>query len=250
MIENLRYKTLFLIGIILTSFFIHKYAFINNKLTCNNYILNTYLYVILSVLLMVVFVSLMEEKMIQLVPLLNIRRIPFWLFLGLGIFVLISTMNTDPNNVLIKHLGWLGIVAFLSFAMLPVYLISKSTGIFYSTLFATFGMLSILTAIAFYNPNLISLSWGNGLLILLIAAILIRLGLIFLANPGSETNNYHMILSHAIVILFGFFILYDTKKLQINAKICKIPDYINESLGLFLDIINVFANLVRGRIRV
>ena len=249
MIENLRYKTLFLIGIIVTSFFIHKYAFIDKRLTCNNYILNTYLYIILSVLLMVVFVSLMEEKMLHLIPYLNIRRFPFWIFLATGIFVLVSTMNVDPNNIILKHLGWLGIVAFLSFGMLPVYLISKSTGIFHSTLFATFGMLTILTALAFYKPELISLTWGTGLLVLLIAAIFLRLGLIFLAEPGAQTNNYQMILSHAIVILFGFFILYDTKKLQVNAKTCKIPDYINESIGLFLDIINVFANLVRGRIR-
>tara|TARA_X000000950_G_scaffold95154_1_gene119910 strand:- start:4783 stop:5361 length:579 start_codon:yes stop_codon:yes gene_type:complete len=191
----------------------------------------------------------MEEKMLHLIPYLNIRRFPFWIFLASGIFVLISTMNVDPNNIILKHLGWLGIVAFLSFGMLPVYLISKSTGIFHSTLFATFGILTILTALAFYKPELISLTWGTGLLVLLIAAIFLRLGLIFLAEPGAQTNNYQMILSHVIVVLFGFFILYDTKKLQVNAKTCKMPDYINESIGLFLDIINVFANLVRGRIR-
>ena len=60
MIENIRYKTLFLIGIIITSFFIHKYAFIDKKLTCNNYILNTYLYIILSVLL--INICIINEK--------------------------------------------------------------------------------------------------------------------------------------------------------------------------------------------
>ena len=51
------------------------------------------------------------------------------------------------------------------------------------------------------------------------------------------------------VVLFTFILLYDTKKLQINAKNCKIPDYVNESINVFLDIINIFANLVTGRLR-
>ena len=154
------------------------------------------------------------KKMLHLIPYLNIRKMPFWIFLATGIFVLVSTMNIDPNNIILKHLGWLGIVAFLSFGMLPVYLISKSTGIFHSTLFATFGMLAILTAIAFYKPELVSLTWGNGLIVLLVAAILLRLGLIFLAE-SCQTSNYQIILSHAIVILFGF---YHTIQNYVNAK--------------------------------
>ena len=40
------------------------------------------------------------------------------------------------------------------------------------------------------------------------------------------------------------FILYDTKRLQINAKECVKADYIRESLKLFLDILNIFVRLV------
>ena len=41
----------------------------------------------------------------------------------------------------------------------------------------------------------------------------------------------------------------DTKRLQINAKNCVIADYIRESLGLFLDIYNIFIRLLTLRSR-
>ena len=40
------------------------------------------------------------------------------------------------------------------------------------------------------------------------------------------------------------FILYDTKRLQINAKACVKADYIKESLSLFLDIFNIFVRIL------
>ena len=48
------------------------------------------------------------------------------------------------------------------------------------------------------------------------------------------------------ILLFTLMLLYDTKKMQINAKNCVDgkADYINESLNLFLDIRNLFENLV------
>ena len=52
--------------------------------------------------------------------------------------------------------------------------------------------------------------------------------------------------AYILIVLFIFFLLYDTKKIQINAKNCitSKADYINESLGIVLDILNLFQNLV------
>ena len=60
---------------------------------------------------------------------------------------------------------------------------------------------------------------------------------------------FNQILSYGIVLLFVIFLLYDTKRLQINAKQCieKTVDYINESLGIFLDVVNIFVNYLSGR---
>ena len=46
------------------------------------------------------------------------------------------------------------------------------------------------------------------------------------------------------VILFSFWVLYDTKRVIINAENCVNPDYINQSLDLVLDSMNIFTNLI------
>ena len=51
------------------------------------------------------------------------------------------------------------------------------------------------------------------------------------------------------IFIFMGFILYDTKRLQINAKACVKADYIKESLKLFLDIFNIFVRILGLRTR-
>ena len=62
-------------------------------------------------------------------------------------------------------------------------------------------------------------------------------------NPNAKRPK---IFAYILIVLFIFFLLYDTKKIQVNAKNCKTAtaDYINESLGVVLDILNLFQNLV------
>jgi FtsH-binding integral membrane protein len=43
--------------------------------------------------------------------------------------------------------------------------------------------------------------------------------------------------------VFIMFVLYDTKQVQEHARLCIEADYINESLNLFLDAINLFSNI-------
>ena len=62
------------------------------------------------------------------------------------------------------------------------------------------------------------------------------------------TKSYNSMLlrgiSYFVIFLFMGFILYDTKRLQINAKACVKADYIKESLSLFLDIFNIFVRIL------
>ena len=51
-------------------------------------------------------------------------------------------------------------------------------------------------------------------------------------------------ISYFVIFLFMGYILYDTKRLQINAKECVKADYIKESMKLFLDILNIFVRLL------
>ena len=75
----------------------------------------------------------------------------------------------------------------------------------------------------------------------LLALIIARFAEIFM--NVKHNSKYSKILSYIGIVLFSLFIMYDTKKLIINSQNCENPDYINESLNLFLDSINLFQNM-------
>tara|TARA_Y100001970_G_C14246215_1_gene868461 strand:- start:3183 stop:3932 length:750 start_codon:yes stop_codon:yes gene_type:complete len=240
----------FLIASVITGYLIYKKAYPNNKLTCNHYILNSYLYILLSILLMVIFVILLSNHLSPSLYFIYGGGFgKFIIRIAVLIGILLFTLKTDPRNFIQKHFGWFALVFGLSLNMLPIYLAAKNSGIFLSTLFTTFTMVALISGMAFYKPEWISLGWGPILLSLLIIAIVMRIFMTFFMNPSTRLTSWQRMLSYGIVGLFTFILLYDTKKLQINAKNCKIPDYVNESINVFLDIINIFANLVTGRLR-
>ena len=230
-----------LLVFVVVSFFIYKKAYKNNELTCNNYILNTYLYIILSIIIVSLVVLLVEKNNYNY----NSIGKYFWVIFLFTLGLLFLTMMINPKNTLLKHLSWLGFICLIGITMYPIYIYTKMNNVFLRTLVTTLIIVVGLTGVAFFKPELISLSWGPVLITLLFIGIIMRLLNIFMnKNPNSQ-NKWSYILSYGFVILFSFLLLYDTKKLQVNAKKCVIPDYINESIGIFLDIVNLFANMGR-----
>lgn len=164
------------------------------------------------------------------------------LFISTLVF-LVSTMFISPENTMLKHLSWLIFIMLIGVSLYPAYKVGKISNMLYPTLITTILLVLGLTMVAFYNPDLISLSWGPALISALVVGILLQIILFF---TGLETRNwYSLILSYVFIIIFSLLLLYDTKKLQINSQNCVIPDYINESIGIFLDIINLFNNILR-----
>ncbi len=239
-----------ILSFVITSYLIYKYAYPNDKLTCNHYILNSYLYILLSLIFMVLFVFFLSRNFPPgLSFIYNHSFMNFIIKIIALVAILMFTLKTDPRHFVLKHFYWLLLILGLSIIMLPIYEISSLRGIFISTIFTTFIMVALISAIAFFRPDLISLSWGPILFSLLLIAIVMRISMLFFIKYTPQISIWTRILSYAIVVLFTFILLYDTKKLQGNAKHCSIPDYVNESINIFLDVINIFANLARGRIR-
>ena len=50
-------------------------------------------------------------------------------------------------------------------------------------------------------------------------------------------------MSYLSILLFSMYIMFDTKKIIVNAENCVNPDYINESINLVLDTMNIFTNM-------
>ena len=199
------------------------------RFTCNKFLFNVYLYIFLTFLL----VSLSVKKMSTL----NIQKFSFFGLFFLSLGLLITTMTLPPRYLFIKHLIWFLWILTISYTLFPLYMINHK--LFEIVKLQTFIILCFFTALTFWKPHLVSLTWGSTLSVLLLGLIIVRFIMFFF--PRQRRINYA--LSYFSLVLFSIFMLYDTKKLIKKAKQCVKADYINDSLGVVLDSLNIFSNL-------
>ena len=69
---------------------------------------------------------------------------------------------------------------------------------------------------------------------------------------NKEVNSkFSNAINYIVILLFSFYIMYDTKSIIRNAEQCKVspfgPDYIREAINLFLDSLNMFSGLYHVR---
>ena len=224
-----------LIGLLLLTFFIFFSAFNKKGLpTCNRFLINTYAYILFMILFIFNFI---EYLTIQPTA---IAQNYFLLFI-LNISLLIPLLIISSSNPILKHfilILWLSSFAFLIYP-LKLRLEQKSTAdleklmlIFIFIIIAA-SILSIILPARFFNG--LSLPLFIGLLGLIFAQIVDVL-------LGSNNNKT---ISSIAVILFTIFISYDTHLAIVASKNCKEDkaDYIQYSMGLFLDFINLFSSL-------
>ena len=234
-----------LVGILLIT--IYNSAFNKGRFTCQKYILNTYLYLLLSVLLVTLEVLLFEYNDVKVIDIYGHLTgwIPVILTFVAIIGLLVITLMIDPKNVLLKHIAYFTFILASGLLVYPSYTIAKNNNVILQVLFSLVGILVFFSAVAFAKPEWISLSWGPVLLFLLIGAI-IALIVSYIVGRKNKRNRVPKPLSYFIIGLFILFVLYDTKLIQVHAKTCsvKTADYINESLGVFIDALNLFQQLV------
>jgi len=105
------------------------------------------------------------------------------------------------------------------------------------------GIFLAMTAVGFYdNQNI--LGFGvylfAGLIGLIIARIILILGL--LGGAPTQLSSINTGLSWFGTALFTVYVAYDTQRMKEDAR-RKKKDYVNSSMGLFLDAINLFQNV-------
>ena len=114
------------------------------------------------------------------------------------------------------------------------------------TLAMTTGMFLAMTALAFAFPGRF-LGFGPYLFAALLGLILGRIG-VWIAGladaPQEDLKKTSTILSYFGVILFSLYVVYDSQvlKTRMGARLIK-KDPINATIGLYLDILNLFLNL-------
>ena len=215
----------------------------DRKFVCNKYILNTYLYVILSFIIIGLHVLILEANKIVFAPKLGLFLLIFLLLL-----ILIGIIHyIPPENLILKHLVWGIFMILLATIFYPVYLMTSGQNIIPSAILTTLVLFILLSLVAYVNPDIISFKAGPILLALLVIVIILELSMIFFAR-GKVSWLWRGV-SYFVIILFSVYIIYDTKRLQHNAKQCVRADYITESLNLFLDIYNIFIRILTLRFR-
>jgi FtsH-binding integral membrane protein len=228
---------------VILMFTLMKTAFKKNyQFTCSKYILNTYLYIVLSFIIIALALLTAEHNNVEF-------RIGLLEFIGgflITIGLLIFLLRINPKKIVLKHILWLLFILMIGAMFYPLYKNIYNNKTIIMAMITTITLVIVLSAFAYIRPDLISLSLGPVLLLLLVTAIVMEiLSLIFLRKYRMDpTSKLYKGITYFIIILFMVYILYDTKMLQIRAKECVSADYINESLNLFLDILNIFVRIL------
>jgi FtsH-binding integral membrane protein len=192
------------------------------KWNCDNAVASNYLYVLLAFVSIWFFITMLPENMNSSLYILAI----------INIFVLLFVILFIPSKYfIVKHLVWFLYLLAMAYIIKPS--IQRHNIVF--TVLITTGLFILLSFLGSIFGEYISLGWEKYLLMGLIGLILISVVSFFLPR----NQNFIYTISYITIGLFAMFVLVDTKKiLSVN---CADPDYINSSMSLFLDVLNIFS---------
>jgi len=214
-------------------------SFKKGRFTCNKFLLNAYLYIFLSLLLVSQSINIFSTFRVP--SLMNLKQdtSKFLAVLLISIILLITVMSWPAKNLYSKHFLWIIWLTTMGYILYPLFQMNQS--LFSIVKYQAVFVMLFLSLIAFWKPSLISINWGSTLFTLLMGLIVVQIfGII---APEFYTSQTHYYLSYFSLLLFAFFVLFDTKRLMIKARQCVKADYINDSMGVVLDALNIFTDL-------
>ena len=246
-----------LIIIVVICILIGNYAFKNGSLTCDHYVLNTYLYIILAILLvfMVVLINdkygifnsfllwMSQGSMIRIIIICIILLI---LLLGLSY----ALLKVNPNNIVASNTIWTLLILILGISLIPTIWFGRLENVVgiagISTILITIGV-GLLGY--YYGDEIVTFDWDKYLNYALLALIgIIIIGMFLIKNPETMFN-FIFIISILILIIFILLLLSNHKKLKENSEKCidgkTVPNYPVESFNIFIKMLNIFQELIR-----
>lgn len=209
-------------------------AFKNHKPTCDRYMLNYFLYLITTIVLYLNFGELSDKY--------GFNDNKFSLILSLIGSIGIIFAFTITKNVWLRHLLFIGLIFLLSIGSKKFYEMYDKEEI-KSAIKKLLLILVVCASISIKFPDLIKPGFLNASTIALVIVLVISLIDHFIFR-----GKYNKLLSTIIVFIFTIFIIYDTNRVIGYSKKCKGgkngAEYLDNVLDMFLNIINVFNNLL------
>jgi hypothetical protein len=245
-----------LVVIILICIAIGHYAFKNGMLTCDHYILNTYLYVILAIALMMMLI-LLNDKFGIFNTLLNFffyeNSMP--ILSAIVMLIIIITLGyaivaVNPQNIIASNAIWLMLIIMITFILIPTIYFGRMTDIIGIAGLITVGIV-IATGLAgyYYGDKIVTFDWDYYLYIALIALVVVLFVGMFIPMSPTVLVNFIYLTSIISLIIFVLLLLSYNKTLKSKADQCVdgkvIPNYPLESWQLVIKIVNIFADVIR-----
>lgn len=259
--NELKYSCLLLLILLVVIYF---NAFENNNYTCNNILVNTYLYVLVSLLIFHVM-TLYFVKINVHINLLKIlsKYNKFIVFLGILILLigLSYIFQNYSNNIVISHIILLILISFFSVLISLTYVLLKKYNLYNKVIYSTILLVLVLLTIFYFKHDLIKqyLSSEYLYIFLILLVVVIIVEIIYFIFIG-YSKNMSILISFIILVIFGYFLLADTQKiLNITSRNCKYalkacknniynndcildnyPSYPQKSFDIFHNIIVMF----------
>lgn len=220
---------------------INNYAYdTKGNVQCDNYVLNTYLYVILGFIIMVT-VILVDERFNIFTSL--IAQSKLFAFIGMLVVMIgLTVLLMTTTSQIMSHVYWIIVLIVLGIVLSVSVQIYGHTDI--NNVYIAFIITIIVTAfmgfIGFkYGKSFVTHDFDKYLQWSLIALIIASFIGIFLNVP-----NLILYLSIAGVIIFSLLLVSYNNKLRVNAKTCVMPLYPKESFGLIIKIANLLQDVM------
>ena len=261
MLSNLEYIITFsalLVATIVLVVFISKKAYDKSgSLVCKNYLLSTYLYVILTFILMgIVAIAYIYFNVYKKMDegFKNIKN--KWLiiliilaFLAVYIALIIFLQKINPKKKIMLHLIWFCLILLMSL----IFGAGIMIGLTNNTLFIAIILLIAITAITGflgykYGGKLISYNFDYYLRIALFLLIGIGFAGVLLIKNANTMSKFRYVLTVFSLIIFVLLMFSYNNKIRKNSKTCNIntkpPNYPAEAFGLVIKMLNVLMDLL------
>ena len=202
-----------------------------NYLTCDNYVINTYLYLLLSICYVYLATKTLRKY--------DYEKYSFFAFI-ISILSLIYMSSLDAKeNLILNHVIWILFLTCISIMLLR----TRQQNASYA-LTLTFCIFVTMSFIVYVYPSFFDNTYRfvyPALITSLLMIICIELYFLFFTKEYSKT-----LMSYVVIILFSLFISYDTKLMFNDALECRnYANYPKASVNFLLDLVNIFVRLKR-----
>lgn len=159
----------------------------------------------------------------------------------IGSSILVRSLPYEEGKFNSKKIAWMAHAGLLGAFIAPVTLLGGP--IVLKAAWYTAGIVGGLSLIAATAPSEKFLNMGGPLAIGLGVVFASSIGSAFLPPTTKLGLSLYSMSLYGGLILFSMFLLYDTQKIVANAERKLEYDPINESIGIYMDTINIFIRI-------